>query len=411
VENEAYIKELTGGEKKGERLLAFLSSSFNLLMNKTLCFGQINVGFGTPFSVADTLKQHAELTSENRKLVTKNLGYRTLYAINYSNTILMTTIVGTILLTQKGRGISIEELTKKAKWLRREILLRGGRVKQESEEEVAFSLNSVVENVLESKSGSGKKNRLVKRHKDLLMLSLYSPAEQMELSLYRNQLIHYFVSEGVVACALYACEKDATVSPALVTKAQLFEKVEFLSKLLKLEFVYKPSPAISETFDDTIALMIRRNVLDQPSEETYCVDERISTEDGCGTYMYLFLCSLMWPFIESYWLASLGFLRLVPGEGSPRIGAGRIMEERFFIMFVQDAGERLYFEGLVDLYESISQETLQNALTLYESWGIIQFLEIEGQTVYTPGKRIIQLAPNVRFYPGGGKHSRAHLFF
>lgn len=60
VENDNYIKELTGGEKKTERLMAFLSSSTNLIvkaMNKTLIFGQINIGFGEPISVAKYLKQ------------------------------------------------------------------------------------------------------------------------------------------------------------------------------------------------------------------------------------------------------------------------------------------------------------------------------------------------------------------
>lgn len=92
------------------------------------------------------------MTGEHRKQVTKNIGYRTLYEINYSNTVLTTTLVGTILLTQYGRGIQLDELIKKAKWLRREVLARGGRVKQESEEEVSASLNSVVENVLEVRS-------------------------------------------------------------------------------------------------------------------------------------------------------------------------------------------------------------------------------------------------------------------
>ena len=65
VENESYIKELTGGEKKGERLMAFLSSSTNLIvkaMRKTLCFGQINIGFGEPISVAANLKPEVRNT-------------------------------------------------------------------------------------------------------------------------------------------------------------------------------------------------------------------------------------------------------------------------------------------------------------------------------------------------------------
>lgn len=59
------------------------------------------------------------MTNEQRKQLTKNLGYRTLYEINYSSTILTATLVGTVLLTQYGRGIRFEELLKKVKWLRK----------------------------------------------------------------------------------------------------------------------------------------------------------------------------------------------------------------------------------------------------------------------------------------------------
>lgn len=135
------------------------------------------------------------LSNDQRKQVTKDLGFRTLYEINYSNTVLLTPLVGTILLTQYGRGIRFEELVNKVKWLRKEVLTRGGRVRQQTEEEIATSLRSVVEDILEPKTRSMKRNRLVKRHKHILMLSLYSPGEQMELALHRNQLIHYFVSE------------------------------------------------------------------------------------------------------------------------------------------------------------------------------------------------------------------------
>ena len=393
VENDSYIKELTGGEKKTERLFAFLASSLNLIvkaMNKSLIFGQINIGFGEPVSVAKYLKQeHSKvslLNNDQRKTVTKNLGFRTLYEINISNTILLTQLVGTILLTQYGRGIRFEELVKKVKWLRREVLTRGGRVRQQNDEEVSASLRSVVEDILEPKTRSIKKNRLVKRHKTILMLSLYSPGEQMELALQRNQLIHYFVSEGIIACGLYACERDSPTSPCLVSKQDLFDRAGFLSKLLRLEFIYKPSPGLAEAFDQTIAYMIRRNILDEPNDDQFCVNEKVKNEEDGGTYVYLFLCSLFWPFVESYWLTALGLLRLLPEK---------ILDERTLIQFVQDIGERLYFEGMIDLFEAISQETIQNALTLFETWGMVQFLDIEGQTVYTPGKRVIQLTQTV----------------
>jgi len=98
-----------------------------------------------------------------------------------------------------------------------------------------------------------RNHQLVKRHKDLIMLSLWTPPvrravppgiappvwvappttalpptartarkatplppsqEQLELSMMRNQLIHLFVPEGFVALCMYAAEKGSAPPPA-----------------------------------------------------------------------------------------------------------------------------------------------------------------------------------------------------
>jgi len=70
--------------------------------------------------VAKYIRQEGSaLGGDQRKQLTKNLGYRTLYEINYSNTILLTPIVGTILLTRYGRGMRFEELVKKSKLVKK----------------------------------------------------------------------------------------------------------------------------------------------------------------------------------------------------------------------------------------------------------------------------------------------------
>ena len=91
---------------------------------------------------------------------------------------------------------------------------------------------------------------------------------------------------------------------------------------------------------------------------------------------YLFLCGLVWlalqfsrfylmlsrPFIDSYWLASLSLLQLLPNSTATTSK---------LISFIQTIGESLYFEGQLDLYESISKETLRNALKYFLAKGVI----------------------------------------
>lgn len=328
-----------------------------------------------------------------RKYMTNAVGYRILYDINKVTTVVPAALVGTILFTQYGRGIRDSELVKKVRWLRRQVIIRGGRVQMTQEESLHEHVMTVVNQVLQGKV-KGHDNTLVKRHKDILMLSVYSPAERMELSLYRNQLIHLFVQEGIFLCAFYACEMQKNTYPCYVTKEEVTKASQYLSQLLKLEFIFKPSPGIEVSVDEVLNFSLQHGILQERKDESdsskplqYSVNDQLGTDgEYQGTYTYLFVCSLFWPFIDSYYLVALSCYRLLPD---------RMLEDESFVRFVQSIGEALYFEGLLDLYEAISSVTLNNALVLLENWGVIQFVCIESDTGSvrggSGGKRIVQL--------------------
>jgi 1-acyl-sn-glycerol-3-phosphate acyltransferase len=354
-------------------------------------------------------------TAAARKYLTVTVGYKVMYEINKVSTVLPATLVGTILFTQYGRGIRESDLVKKVQWLRRRVLLQGGRVQFLPEDAVHESIMATVDQVL---AGSVK-GKLVKRHKDILMLSVYSPAERMELSLYRNQLIHLFVSEGILLCSFYACEMESKENPAWVDKEDLRTSVQFLSQMLKLEFIFKPSPGIDVILDQTVYALVDQGILmrdagsaagagasasastsastsasataQAQARERYCVNDQLGADgEYLGTYSYLFICSLFWPFIDSYLLAALSCYRLLPD---------RMLDEESLIRWTQTLGETLYFEGMLDLYEAISKDTLQNGLVLLENWGVIQFVSIESDgasAAARPSRRIVQLTAAYR---------------
>eukprot|EP01102_Stenamoeba_stenopodia_P020717 TRINITY_DN8189_c0_g1_i1.p1 TRINITY_DN8189_c0_g1~~TRINITY_DN8189_c0_g1_i1.p1 ORF type:complete len:750 (-),score=120.10 TRINITY_DN8189_c0_g1_i1:85-2334(-) len=370
VENDSYIEELSGGFKKKERLFSTLRRLSSIISNSALkvtCFGSVDVRIASPFSLREYVQRSPrdgdamDSVGTIRKRLAYSVGYRVLYECNRVSVVLPAALVGTILLTHYQRGISRETLLSEVVWLRKEIISRGGKVADLT----ADSINLVVELVLGSIIGQ---NHLVKRHKDRFLAKLYNPKERLELSLLKNQLIHHFVSEGIAACAMYAIEKKSKESPVETTKEKLLAKVRYLSQLLKLEFIYKPSPSIQQNFDQTIEEMMRRKILRYTDDGKISVNEDNGVEKG--TSMYLFLCSLFWEFLDSYWLTALGLLVLLPD---------RVMRENVLLSKLQAIGETLYFEGQLDLYEAISKETLQNALTLYETWGIIEFINVEGQ--------------------------------
>ena len=97
---------------------------------------------------------------------------------------------------------------------------------------------------------------LVRRHKTKLE-QVFVPKKRVELTFYKNSIIHWFVSDGVVAIALYAALKPHLASPhpaptdpsatptnqpktaghLTVSKRDLLEHVKFVSQLLKLVFI------------------------------------------------------------------------------------------------------------------------------------------------------------------------------
>jgi len=60
VENNSYIRELTGGKKRAEQLMSFVKSTWSLLQrtyNRQLNFGKITVGIGEPIALQAYISQ------------------------------------------------------------------------------------------------------------------------------------------------------------------------------------------------------------------------------------------------------------------------------------------------------------------------------------------------------------------
>jgi hypothetical protein len=87
-----------------------------------------------------------------------------------------------------------------------------------------------------------------------------------------------------------------------------------------------------------------------------------------GTMTYLFHCSLLWSFIDTYFVASLACLTLTSTANESPI----IISLGGLVSRAQLIGEQLYFEGMLDLFEAISKEQLQHAFNLYKHWSIIE---------------------------------------
>lgn len=113
----------------------FLSAT-NVL---SLKLGRVDMRFGEPWSLRGFItEQRTRLTKQpkdvestydatlRRKLLT-TLGYRVLKEINDVSVVMPTALVGTILLTLRGRGVGKSELVRRVNWLSNRVRAQNGR--------------------------------------------------------------------------------------------------------------------------------------------------------------------------------------------------------------------------------------------------------------------------------------------
>jgi 1-acyl-sn-glycerol-3-phosphate acyltransferase len=134
IEVDSYISELLGQPKPKENLLDFLSASSVL----SLKLGRVDVRFHEPWSLRTFINQQRERMSklpqqldskkDDRIRLLRTLGYKVLSEINDVSVVMPTALVGTVILTMRGRGVGKSEMIRRVEWLSDRVRAQGGRV-------------------------------------------------------------------------------------------------------------------------------------------------------------------------------------------------------------------------------------------------------------------------------------------
>jgi glycerol-3-phosphate O-acyltransferase len=194
IETEGYVGELLGVPKKKENLADFLSASSVI----SLQLGRVDVRFHEPWSLRQFVQEQQSRISNNpdqpnmqavdspaiRQRILRTMGYKVLSDINAVSVVMPTALIGTVLLTLRGRGVGKAELIRRVEWLSDRVRAKGGRVAHFA----GASTSVVVDRGLEV---LGKD--LVGLVEGLAELTYYA-VDTFQLSFYRNMTIHLFIS-------------------------------------------------------------------------------------------------------------------------------------------------------------------------------------------------------------------------
>lgn len=224
----------------------FLSASSVL----SLKLGRVDVRFHEPWSLQNFIAEQQSRGDRSSPLSGRNLdssdgperirhlrtlGFKVLSDINEVSVVMPTALIGTVLLTLRGRGVGKAELIRRVDWLSDRVRAKGGRVAHFA----GAPTSLVVDRGLDVLGPS-----LVGIVEGLAETTYYA-VDRFQLSFYRNMTIHLFISEALVSAAMYTRIKQGG-GPAnqRISYEALFDQVSFLSQVC---FIQLRREALTDT--------------------------------------------------------------------------------------------------------------------------------------------------------------------
>lgn len=321
IETEGYVTELLGVPKKKENLADFISGGSSVL---SLRLGRVDVRFHEPWSLRGFINEQltrlgrtpshkpgtgGQMDPVLRQKLLRTLGYKVLSDINDVSVVMPTALIGTVLLTLRGRGVGHTELIRRVEWLIERVRAKGGRVAHFGNSPLAV----VIERGLDvlGKDLVGVINGLAE--------PTYYAVDRFQLSFYRNMTIHLFISEALVSAAMYTRVKQGG-GPAIqdISIEDLRDQVLFLSSLFRGEFIFS-GEGLAVNLKKTLAGLERDKILTlKKDDKGEIITVGLSDQERqVGRENYDFYCFLIWPFIEASWLAAVSLMGLTPPKGQP----------------------------------------------------------------------------------------------
>ncbi|HVE87461.1 MAG TPA: 1-acyl-sn-glycerol-3-phosphate acyltransferase, partial [Myxococcales bacterium] len=340
AETRSYSKELLGGEKKPEDFKALLSTPKVLLEN----FGRIYITFDEPVSLVDLMKSRgledpAAVTEEQKKGLVRALGNRVMYGISRVSTVTAGALASAALLSHRRRGATSREIEDRISLLRRIC------------EQEQAPLSRFLQGAPSGPTAAGPIQDAMRTFEGDGMVTsqeakgevIYQAADErrLELAFYKNTLMNVVVGRSLVANALLVEGGRAPLS-------EVRRRALFLSRLFKVEFIYRVGMTFETIFDETVDKLVQLDVVKRDGEALAVV------EGAPGRAQLEFLADLLRDFLESYLLAAMTVQDLATG-GS--------MDKKAFLKAALETGRSEFLAGRISAAEALSRPTFENAVS------------------------------------------------
>jgi glycerol-3-phosphate O-acyltransferase len=375
MEEGAYARELSGEVKHQEDAAALLKLGA-VLREK---YGRTNVQFGQVLEL-DELRRAASagngaLPPSKRRALVSRLAHRVMSEINRVTAVTPGSLVATVLLCHGRRGLPHAELVDHCRRLVKVVQRLGARTSpsltrpsssgdagdlRESAIREAVQLyvrgGLVVPHVPGDTLTRTAKKRARIYTGDDVVYTVPDEARLM-LDLSKNIIIHLFIDRALVSVALLA--PPGPPAP----RAAVSERVQSLSRLFKLEFMFRADAPFDEIFADTVADMVAQGELAAGEGDTLGFGPGREGLDGRG--WVTFYAAVARSFLESYRVAARALKALVRGP----------LTEKELAQKALRLGEQMFLAGEIERSEAVCQPTLQNAFAAFVDQGYVKRAE------------------------------------
>ncbi len=346
IESSSYERELLGGEKRPEDIGALLRTT-RVLRSR---YGRVHVQFGEPLSLAreasrSGLQQtNAPAQDDAWRAEIERLGYRILHRVSRVTTVTPTAVVATALLGHAGRGLAESSLLKLAGAIIDYLDTEAARLSESlvSPDTRDAALLEAVQKLVEN--GSISLDRPGRSDVEPIYRALEH--RRLALDFHKNSLMNHFAPAAIIARSL------VRYGGTKVPYRDLHQDARFLSRLFKREFVYRVDANFDTHFDDTLASLAIRALIDVLDDGTVVVRDLATIR---------LLAGLLDGFVQAYWVVTttLPELKRFP------------LWDKELATRALDRARRAFLEGAVSRPESANRTLIESALGWMIATGVV----------------------------------------
>jgi glycerol-3-phosphate O-acyltransferase len=387
IEASSYVHEQAGGEKQPESIGGLLAAN-KVLRSK---YGRLYLQFGELMSFRDLVTEASALASKNRQVpsdepaqvtdaspsrslsppekraLVQRIAHRVTYEINRATIVTPTALTASALMAHRRRGISRDHLVSSASMLlatlerhgariAKSVLTANGQFRPETLDEAIRLLEDgkmvvTVDASLDQKKG------------DPPLEPIYQIPEErrMALEYHKNTVLHFFVPSALIASALLALGGEAE-------RDALRNRVRRLSRLFKLEFMFRADADFDDIFADALASM-------HHAGEVEITESHIRRGGGARGQSVGRYAEMLRTYFESYRLTLISVHSLRSAKAESTRPA---LVRKEWLKSALALGHRRWLSGQITLRESVSRQKIENALGALHDHKIIH---IEGDQI------------------------------